>query len=154
MRKVFSFEGRPSAYWDRDICRRLRIRVGKLGAGHAAFRRRASAQYPAAIPLCSGERAGRPRGPDRFGGAKNWTVSEMRVLAGGGELPRTPEWRLSAWPNGWDVQLAFDNNYATRWSTWQAMPPRAYVAIDFGRARKNRRSGSGVRSGARRPAAR
>jgi len=41
---------------------------------------------------------------------------------------------LSAWPNGWDVQLAFDNNYATRWSTVEAMRPRAFVAVEFGRS--------------------
>src|SRR5665811_2449488 len=54
-------------------------------------------------------------------GTDFWTVSEMRLRFQGRELTRSPAWRLSAWPNGWEVQLAFDNNYATRWSTWEAL---------------------------------
>jgi hypothetical protein len=61
-----------------------------------------------------------------------WTVTEMRVYAHGRELTRAPNWRLTAWPNGWDVQLAFDNSYATRWSSWQAQAPGMFLAIDFG----------------------
>jgi len=40
---------------------------------------------------------------------------------------------VKAWPNGWDSQLAFDNSYATRWSSWQAMSYGMFVAIDFGK---------------------
>ena len=66
-------------------------------------------------------------------GKENWTVAEMRVYSQGRELPRAAGWRLSAWPNGWEVQLAFDNSYATRWSTWQAMSPGDRLQIDFAR---------------------
>jgi len=65
-----------------------------------------------------------------------WRAAEMRVYARGKELARSPEWRLSAWPNSWEVQLAFDNSYATRWSSWQAMAPGMFLAIDFGRPRE------------------
>jgi len=65
-----------------------------------------------------------------------WTVAEMRVWSQGRELPRAAGWRVSAWPNGWEAPLAFDNSYATRWSTWQAMPPRARLQIDFARAER------------------
>jgi hypothetical protein len=57
----------------------------------------------------------------------------MRVYSQGRELPRAADWRLSAWPNGWEVQLAFDNSYATRWSTWQAQSPGDKLQIDFPR---------------------
>ncbi|HMD49290.1 MAG TPA: discoidin domain-containing protein, partial [Bryobacteraceae bacterium] len=68
------------------------------------------------------------RTPDQI-----WSVSELRVLAEGKEIPRAPEWRLSAHPNPWDVQLAFDNSPVTRWRTWQDAGPGMYIQIDFGR---------------------
>jgi hypothetical protein len=64
-----------------------------------------------------------------------WTVSELRLLSAGRELPRSADWRLSAWPNGEEVQLAFDNSYATRWSTWEAMSPHARIEVEFGAPR-------------------
>jgi hypothetical protein len=62
-----------------------------------------------------------------------WTISELRVLNAGRELPRAPEWRLTAQPNPWDVQLAFDNSPVTRWSSWQVAGPGMFVEVDFGR---------------------
>ena len=56
----------------------------------------------------------------------------MRFLDHGRELTRRPEWRLSAWPNPWDVQLAFDNSPATRWRTWERAAPGDYIQVDFG----------------------
>ena len=35
-----------------------------------------------------------------------WSVHELRFFHGGVELPRRGEWRLRAWPNPCDVQLA------------------------------------------------
>jgi len=66
------------------------------------------------------------------GGAEMWSISEFRVFAGGREIPRSPEWRLKARPNPWDVQLAFDNTPATRWRTWQTAAPGDYIEVDFG----------------------
>jgi hypothetical protein len=60
-----------------------------------------------------------------------WTVAELRIYSQGRELTRSPDWKLSAKPNGWEVQFAFDNNYATRWSTWQAMSPGDRIQVDF-----------------------
>jgi hypothetical protein len=60
-----------------------------------------------------------------------WSVSELRVFDGGHELPRQPDWRLTAHPNPWDVQLAFDNSPVTRWRTWQPAEPGMYIEIDF-----------------------
>ena len=68
---------------------------------------------------------GRPR--------EQWSVHEVRFFRNGAELPRGPEWRLIAWPNPWDVQLAFDNSPATRWRTWERAAPGDYLQVDFGR---------------------
>jgi len=63
----------------------------------------------------------------------SWGIAEMRVLEGGRELPRAPEWRLKAHPNPWDVQMAFDNSQVTRWRSWQTAEPGMFVEVDFGR---------------------
>ncbi len=65
-----------------------------------------------------------------------WGVFELRVFNSGVEMPRAPEWRLTAHPNPWDVQLAFDNSAVTRWRSWQIAEPGMFVAVDFGSARK------------------
>ncbi len=61
-----------------------------------------------------------------------WGVSEFRVMDEGKEIPRVPEWRLTARPNPWDVQLAFDNNPVTRWRSWQTAEPGMFIEVDFG----------------------
>ena len=58
-------------------------------------------------------------------------MAELRIRSAGRELARSPSWRLSAWPNGSEVQLAFDNSYATRWSTWESMAPGARIQVEF-----------------------
>ncbi len=66
---------------------------------------------------------------------EQWSVHELRFFHGGAELPRREEWRLRAWPNPWDVQLAFDNSPATRWRTWESARPGMYLDVDFGTPR-------------------
>lgn len=61
-----------------------------------------------------------------------WSVHELRLFDHGVEIPRGPEWRLRAWPNPWEVQLAFDNSLATRWRTWENVKPGDYLDVDFG----------------------
>jgi hypothetical protein len=63
-----------------------------------------------------------------------WGVAELHVLSGANELARAPDWRLSARPNPWDVQMAFDNSPVTRWRSWQVAEPGMFVQVDFGRA--------------------
>ncbi len=65
--------------------------------------------------------------------AEQWSVHELRFFKEGVELPRSPDWRLSAWPNPWQVQLAFDNSQATRWRTWEQVAPGMYIEVDFGK---------------------
>lgn len=63
-----------------------------------------------------------------------WDVDELRFYDHGAEVPRKPEWKLRAWPNPWDVQLAFDNSEATRWRTWETASPGEYLDVDFGQS--------------------
>jgi hypothetical protein len=60
-----------------------------------------------------------------------WSMAELRVYDGSNELPRDPGWRLTAHPNPWEVQLAFDNSPVTRWRSWQPAAPGMYVEVDF-----------------------
>jgi hypothetical protein len=67
-------------------------------------------------------------------GMQQWSVYELRFLSGGVELHRKPEWRLRAFPNPWEVQLAFDNSETTRWKSWETAAPGMYIEANFGRA--------------------
>ena len=62
-----------------------------------------------------------------------WSVTEVRVFDAHRELPRDPSWRLTAFPNPWDVQMAFDNSPVTRWRSWQPAAAGMYMEVDFGR---------------------
>ncbi len=128
--RIFSFAGRPDAYIDRDIVVGYESTLGNLAQdilwtpqGH----RPAIAQHFKFLPVTTrGVRV-----VNTASAAEFWTVSEMRLRSQGREVPRSSAWRLSAWPNGWEVQLAFDNSYATRWSTWQALSPHARLQVEF-----------------------
>jgi hypothetical protein len=61
-----------------------------------------------------------------------WGVSELRFFGPRGEIARAGNWRLKAYPNPWDVQLAFDNCPTTRWKAWQRAEPGQFVETDFG----------------------
>lgn len=65
-----------------------------------------------------------------------WSVAELRVFEGTRELARDPRWRLTARPNPWDIQMAFDNSPVTRWRSWQSAEAGMYLEIDFGRTSK------------------
>ncbi len=62
-----------------------------------------------------------------------WSVHEMRFFHQGKEIPRQADWRLRAWPNPWEVQLAFDGSLATRWRSWETVKPGDYLDVDFGK---------------------
>ena len=69
------------------------------------------------------------------GDGEQWSVSELRVFSGGREWPRASNWRLTAIPNWWDVQAAFDNSPVTRWRTQQRSMPGDFIQADFGENR-------------------
>lgn len=64
---------------------------------------------------------------------EQWNAHEVRFFREGLELPRKPEWRLQAWPNPWDIQMAFDNFPLTRWRSWETPTPGMFIDVDFGR---------------------
>ncbi len=64
----------------------------------------------------------------------HWSISEMRVFHKGRELERAARWRLTAKPNPWEVQLAFDNSPVTRWKCWHPLFRGMFVEVDFGAA--------------------
>lgn len=130
---IFATSGKPEAYIDRNIIVSYESALGNLAYdmvmaplnGYKPSHRLHFKILPAAT---RGVRV-----VQTATGKEYWTVAEMRVYSQGRELPRAADWRLSAWPNGWEVQLAFDNSYATRWSTWQSMSPGDRLQIDFAR---------------------
>ena len=60
-----------------------------------------------------------------------WSVHELRILDGERELPRAPEWRLTAQPYPWGVQDAFDNSLATFWICGDTLKPGQFLEVDF-----------------------
>ncbi len=64
---------------------------------------------------------------------RQWSVHELRFFYRGQELARNLDWRLEAWPNPWEVQMAFDNSLATRWRSGEVAAPGMYLEADFGR---------------------
>jgi hypothetical protein len=67
------------------------------------------------------------------GHIESWGVNELRIYRGDIELPREPQWRLSARPNTWEIQAAFDGNPLSRWRSWEPLFPGMWVQVDFGR---------------------
>ncbi|MEQ1947059.1 MAG: glycosyltransferase family 39 protein [Bryobacteraceae bacterium] len=63
---------------------------------------------------------------------EQWNIHEVHVYSKGREVPRDPRWRLSAFPNPWDVGMAFDHSLATRWRTWETTKPGDFLQLDFG----------------------
>jgi len=64
-----------------------------------------------------------------------WSVNEVRVLSGGLELPKGAAWQISAQPDPWEAGLAFDDNLATRWRSWEAYRSGMFLEVDFGGGR-------------------
>jgi hypothetical protein len=62
---------------------------------------------------------------------EEFKAHEVRFFISGVEVERDPAWRLRAWPNPWDVQMAFDNSPATRWRSWETASPGMYIDTDF-----------------------
>jgi len=60
-----------------------------------------------------------------------WNVDEVELRSEGKLLPRSPKWRLTASPNPWGVEAAFDGNLATRWRSWDPLRPGMFMSVDF-----------------------
>ena len=53
-----------------------------------------------------------------------WCIHDIKLFSGEYRIYNSAQWRLRAWPNVWEAPLAFDENVATRWRTWQPMRAR------------------------------
>jgi hypothetical protein len=128
--KVFTFAGRPESYFDRDFVVSYESTLGNLINDVLWTPQAHPPEYQLHFKMLPVTTRG-IRVVNASSAPDFWTLAEVRIYSQGRELPRAPDWRLSAKPNGWEVQLAFDNNYATRWSTWQAMSPGDRIQVDF-----------------------
>jgi hypothetical protein len=132
--KIFSLNSRAEAYLDRSIVVGYESSLGNLALDLLAApvdRRVRSSQHQRFPFLPVSTR--RVRVVQTASGAQFWTINELHLYFQGRELARSPDWRVRASPNGWDAALAFDNSYATRWSSWQSMSRGMFVAVDFGK---------------------
>jgi len=127
---VFTFATFPTAYVDRDIIVAWDSAFGDLmqdtletaARDHVVEKEyRFAERQITKIRLTAMEKS-----------IDSWGINELRFYRGADELRRDAKWRLTARPNRWDVQLAFDNNPVTRWSTWQPYEARVYLEVDFG----------------------
>jgi hypothetical protein len=60
-----------------------------------------------------------------------WDLNEVRLFSGSDRVNNSPRWLLTAWPNPWEVPVAFDDNLASRWRTWEPMRPGMFVEVRF-----------------------
>jgi len=128
--RLFSFAGRPEAYIDRDIITSYESTLGNLVQEvlwTPQAHRPEHAQHFKFLPVIT--RGIRVR--NSAYGTEFWTVAEMRLRSQGRELPRSSAWRVSASPNGFEAPLAFDNSYATRWSTWESIAPFQRLQVEL-----------------------
>jgi hypothetical protein len=63
-----------------------------------------------------------------------WQIHEIKLYSGDHPVPGNPQWELQAWPNVWELPLAFDRNRATRWRSLEPIRAGMYVEVDFGAA--------------------
>ncbi len=136
--RILAMNGTPEAYTNRTVLVRFQSGEGET-MGDIFF----AAFAPDFQPRCAERFQFAPRevrkiravetGPGVAG--LHWSIHEFRVYQGRSELARRPEWRLTAQPNPWEAQLAFDNSPVTRWQSWQPFEPGMFVEVDFGRLR-------------------
>jgi hypothetical protein len=134
--RVFAINFGREAYTSREVMVSFRSASNEVLSDifHAGFN-------PAAQPLLARDFHFAERGVRRVRvlqtaqaeRPEQWNVHELRFFDRGVELPRNPGWRLRAWPNPWDVRLAFDNSPVTRWRSWEVASPGMYIDVDFGR---------------------
>ncbi len=61
-----------------------------------------------------------------------WDINEVQLFSGENRLFNSPQWTLGAWPNRWEGPLAFDDNLATRWRTWETVRNGMYLEVELG----------------------
>jgi hypothetical protein len=129
---TFAMTGVPNAYTDRNIvdwwesalADRIRntIEMASFYAGAPFFDLRA--EWPA-----------EPLGGLRFRlkalHPGEWDLAEVRLFSGANRVYNSPNWLLTSWPNPWEAPLAFDDNFASSWRTWEPMRPGMLLEVRF-----------------------
>jgi hypothetical protein len=64
----------------------------------------------------------------------DWCIHDIMLFSGEYRIFNSPQWRLRARPNVWELPLALDENQATCWRTWEPMRAGMYVEAAFDRA--------------------
>ncbi len=131
--RVLAMEGVASSYTNREVLVGFESAFNEelrdiLNSGWNEDQQPTVVRY---LSLSGNNNTRRVRLVETAPSTEQWGVHELRFYDHGVELPRRPEWRLQAWPNPWDVQLAFDNSSATRWRTWEPAKPGMYLEADF-----------------------
>jgi hypothetical protein len=60
-----------------------------------------------------------------------WDLTEVRLYSGPDRVYNSPSWLLTSWPNPWEAPLAFDDNFASSWRTWEPMRPGMFLDVRF-----------------------
>ena len=132
--KVFTWTVEESAYINRNLSPWYESALGNLGMDLLSTPLLTEKQPTVSLRLhFSPVTTRRLRVVQTASGNGYWNIAELRIFSQGREVPRLPGWRMSAQPNRWEAGLAFDNNYASRWSSWQAMSPGMFVSVVFGK---------------------
>jgi Dolichyl-phosphate-mannose-protein mannosyltransferase len=131
---IFCLGTFPSAYVRRTVIQRNESAFGEValdGIYGAAFGDRLLARNYIlhTAPVRTGKVRVVQAGTDA---GSPWSVNEIRISDRGAPLIREPLWLVTALPNHWDAGLAFDNNPATRWQTWEPYRPGMFLEVNFG----------------------
>ncbi|MGH9665487.1 MAG: discoidin domain-containing protein, partial [Bryobacteraceae bacterium] len=130
--RVFALNGTAEAYTTRDIMVRFESAQAET-LGEVLFAGLSPISQPTHIEdfRFPPRKLQKLRAVQTAKGGGLWSISEFRLYNGSAELARDPRWRLTACPNPWEVQYAFDNSPVTRWLSWQAMLPGMFVEVDL-----------------------
>ncbi len=127
---TFSLVGLPNAYSERRVVdfwqSALADRVMDA-LGVVEWRFTARAEWPA--QMLAGLRfritANNP---------SEWDFSDVRLYSGNGVV-HSSKWLFRAWPNPWEAPLAFDDNLASRWRTWEPARRGMFFEVSFDQPR-------------------
>lgn len=127
--KIFSYAGRPTAYFGRTVVVGYESALGLLvqdilaeavaGTGKLEFR------WTLPNPASNGIRI-----VARGSNPAWWKVAAVRLWNQGGEVSASG-WRFTASPNPWQANLAFTGSPLSFWNTWQGLEAGDYLEADF-----------------------
>jgi len=132
--RIFALTSSPAAYREREV---LEFWHSALAEQLSETLRAAAAPY---YPLFDVSAAWPPRPLSALrirmpqNSPVEWRIHEIKLYSGSYRVPGRPQWELRAWPEVWELPLAFDDNQATFWRTWEPLRAGMYVEVDFDHA--------------------